>query len=95
MILPSIDASGTSFGPENSANNRINRKVEAVTGQRSAAGNAMDVVHHIPGGHTDIHVDNVSSTSIKVKFRNRSANLLSEGSQRTMAEAVTGTGLPL
>ena len=95
MILPSIDASSTSLELDNVVDNRMDRKVEAVTGLRSAAANAMDVVDEIPGEHTDIHVDSVSNTRIKIKLGNLSTSLLCEGSQRTMAEAVTGTGSPL
>ena len=44
---------------------RITKKLEAMAGLHTAGPSTMEarkVVSHIPGGHTDVHVDSVSNT---------------------------------
>ena len=96
MILPFAGASSPFVGLRPDVEGSVKIKVAALTGLHSETSSTeTDVVNHIPGGHTDIHVDTVSKPPIKIKLGALTINLLCEGSQRIMPGTLMVTVLPL
>ena len=68
-----VAISATDFSSDvvNSTKHQIDQKLGSLTGLEARGPDTVQLVSHLPGGHSDIHIDFVSLLNQIVNFRHR------------------------